>query len=184
MQITSFLFLPFLHNVGHDRWDRLWRALQLSPLINAGDAVISRLLQPIIHNRPGPGWHQMATPALGADKCGKSERAMTRNVWRGKQWKVTGKDLTAWRHEEASGSGAVVSPVIILPRLWQESSRDDTASPPPSLPSFLKKELPAVLKVGYECRLRGVVKSILPISVVTLLHVCVPPSWKAAILFP
>lgn len=111
------IFYFILHNVA-DRWE-LWHAFQLSLLINAGGAIISWLLQLIIHNRPGSGPHQMATSVLGGDSCGKSERAMTRNVWRGRQWKVTGKNLTAWRHKEVSGNGALVSPAIILSRLWQ-----------------------------------------------------------------
>lgn len=110
------IFYFILHNVG--RWE-LRHTFQLSLLINVGGAIISWLLQLIIHSRPGSERHQMATPVLGGDKCGKSERAMTRNVWRGRQWKASGKNLTAWRHKEVSGNGAVVSPAIILSRLWQ-----------------------------------------------------------------
>lgn len=110
------IFYFILHNVA-GRWE-LRHTFQLSPLINVGGAIISWLLQLIIHNRPGSGRRQMATLALGGDKCGKSERAMTRNVWRGRQRKPSGKNLTVW-HKEVSGNGAVVSPAIILSRLWQ-----------------------------------------------------------------
>lgn len=43
-------------------------------------------------NRTGSGWHQMVSPVLCVDKCGHAERAMTSNVWRGRQKKDAGKN--------------------------------------------------------------------------------------------